>query len=67
LPPESSSDGSSSLTTTEKTKKYYTPVVMRMATENDVPISELENGIYIIKIITDNRIISKRIIKKLWN
>ena len=42
LPPESSSDGSSSLTTTEKTKKYYTPVVMRMATENDVPISELE-------------------------
>ena len=31
---------------------------------NNIPISELENGIYIIKIISDNRIISKRIIKK---
>ena len=30
----------------------------------NISISDLENGVYIIKIITDNRIISKRIIKK---
>ena len=39
-------------------------VIVKQGNYNDIHISELENGIYIIKIISDNKIISKRIIKK---
>jgi len=38
-------DDNSSLNIEKETKKYYTPVVMRMAAENDVPLSELEKVI----------------------
>ena len=45
LPDIDIADDNSSVNIKKGTKKYYTPVVMRMAAENDVPLSELEKVI----------------------
>ncbi len=45
LPNIDTVDDNSSLNMKTGPKKYYTPVVMRMAAENDVPLSELETVI----------------------